>query len=543
MAWWDLLDRVKFVANERLDLVDARAITSVIQNQFQEALGALIGPASGCISTPIATYTTAGLSYYMALGPFQFYYAFEAERADGSLIRDESAPSPYTDAKQKAWRGMVITHDPSDDGQSGYSTIDITALKAIADAALDASMQLTGAWDDDVYPYLWARPFVIPAQTDARRKWDTSTSAEIGVSITTRERTRVEFRLQYTRPEAASGEAPFVKVARVLSYYQATHIPRIYPISFLDDPEIFAFCKEPGSSGFDGHRQAIGIGEFDPETGQEERYGAAPFEGHTSGMSLFLSPYPSFTGVSDATGDGFTTAGSTAGRQLGQPASLSLVAGMQLARSRIKAHMGGEDPLTHVDISPWWTRPKYGLVQVATKLDAIGDTSIPAVEARATALEGRATTLEGRTSVLEDGVRLAAYGEVLATAADTFTLSSGSLGILDIDVTASTSASTGSVAVRLDAETSTYFDRLTVQLTAIAQPGGVTFGIAQNGFSPTGTSAGVWAPKVLEIDWVTVGGSNSLYHGIFVRGEGTNAAGSGVYASGSFFINVFGRRS
>ena len=92
MSWWNdsnfVGDRVRWEALERADLIDVRALQTLLYNSLAEAVGGLMGSGSGCLSAPVPTYQNSGTTYEMVLGPFQFYYSFPMRRSDGTLIQD-----------------------------------------------------------------------------------------------------------------------------------------------------------------------------------------------------------------------------------------------------------------------------------------------------------------------------------------------------------------------------------------------------------------------------------------------------------------------
>jgi len=247
--WWDnaLQDSVRFQALERLDLVDANALQRMVFKYMEEAVGGLMGAGSGCLTRPWVTYEypKGGGNqgpYYIHIGPFQMYYQYDARRPDGSSVKvapptgsalkgsgwvfgadpnltnsfDEAVPGgpeytnvfngthymPTTHDYAAHRRGMILSHDPEDGIQQGHSKIDITQVL----------QQLNSAWNGANSPktwYLWARPALVEADTDARREWDVTTGSEKPVSIKTRYRTRVEFTLAQTEPAPFTDENGF----------------------------------------------------------------------------------------------------------------------------------------------------------------------------------------------------------------------------------------------------------------------------------------------------------------------------------------------
>lgn len=405
MTWWldSYADRVRLEALERLDLVDANAISVLCFTGLAEALGALIGPGGGCISRPIMSYALDGAVWNMTVGAFQYYYAWEARRADGSSVEDPdpatTTTNVYGDGRQKAYRGVVVTHDPNDIGQD--SVIDVSSEVAAALAFYTANSNTVptpGSGDISLWPYLWARPKLIDTDPDTRRQWDDSTSTEVSVSLNTRKRQRSEFRLQASDPndsiplgaDGAPSEPPWVAVGRVLSYQTDVSgsvlpgLPIVAPISCWDDEELFKFTREPGTAAYEG--LPANVGASLPETGQEWQFGAPPVDGNTSGFSPFLARIPSYGGATDGAGLQFGGAGTTLLNRNAAPAGIGSLKGhLHVLRNRIKEHVLGideSDPLQNFkDKYAWWHVPKYGL----ERLVEIADDLIPrmsAVEAR-----------------------------------------------------------------------------------------------------------------------------------------------------------------
>ena len=380
MSWFteSLMDKVRLIAGERLDLVDARAFLDVLGAQIMEMLGALVGPTSGCLTRPVFNYTDNGTNYFVLVGACQLYYSFSARRADGSLLRDTSGPAdPYGDGRQKAVRGMVLTHDPLDAGQSALSTLDYTAYMTAARAqyAIDETIPASSL------PYLWARPVLLDEDTDARRQWDVGTNQEIPVAIPTRQRARVEFSLSLNKPaDLVNGagvptQPTYVKVGRVLMWDlgdtgdgngDGPMLPIIFPLSAWDEDSLFDYTQEPGTKSYVGTPESAGASA--PDTGREDKYGKPPFEGHTAGFSAFLSPLPF-----DLPAHGLNPGATSVNQQNGAPVGIGTLTGvLHVMRNRLKEHLTGADTLDdRRDAYAWYELPRYGLQAIADKIDAL----------------------------------------------------------------------------------------------------------------------------------------------------------------------------
>jgi hypothetical protein len=296
--WWQdsLQDAVRFQALERLDLVDAQALQRLVYQSSMESVGAIMGKGSGCLTKPQITrkYSAGGgLSgtYTIDIGAFQFYYSYPARRSTGDIV-DSEQPATATlavadhssligdgygtayaddatqedqtiysvvDGKTKAWKGVVVTHDPSDPSQSGLSTIDVSVLLQGMYAAWNAG---TTTLSEALSPYIWARPVLVDSDTDARREWNVTSGAESAISINTRQRVRVEFQLSSTEPTIpvdGSGnptEPPYVRVGRILGHLMSERLvpaslkpddPLIWWVSAWDDLDHWKATMEPMS--------------------------------------------------------------------------------------------------------------------------------------------------------------------------------------------------------------------------------------------------------------------------------------------------------
>jgi hypothetical protein len=402
-------DGVKFDALERLDLVDARALQDIVYTQLHEMVGGLLGAGSGALGAFTSTGHNDGATWYVDIGAFQFYYSFPARRTDGSLIGDGIT------------KGFVITHDPLDSGQSSESTLDVTPYRSIAQGATywDAGLLLWKAFDLAISPWLWARPTLIDTDTDARRKWDVGTSAEVAYSPDTRLRTRVEFQLNMLDPNlgipspgvpAVPTEQPWVKVGRVVDWVTGAlpEYPVIAPLSAWDNESLDVFTREPGASAYGGtqaNADAAGIGPAyragdgtkGDDAGTEFYYGKPPIPGHTSGFSPFLlaSDYGEGANKIDAARGNFDVDNSLAPHG-------GLIAHNHIVRSRLKQHLQGLSTSPNgdnwKDSQPWYEAPAYGLRNVKEEIDNI-DPRVDALEAWQALWQAEATPVVARTEV------------------------------------------------------------------------------------------------------------------------------------------------
>lgn len=200
--------RVRVEAQERLDLPDFDALQDLVDDASQLSLGALLGPGGGCLSPFRVTLTAAGPVLYMAPTTFQFYWS---QRAGTSAV----------DGTGKAWRGGIVTFNPLNEGQQ--SQWDYTAYVAQA-------------------VYIYARPKVVDAAVDGRRKF--TGGAAQSVSLKTRKRVVVELKFSALNPSDStnSGWSP---VAVINTWNGNT--PVVTPLSVWDSWVAYQQAQQPGS--------------------------------------------------------------------------------------------------------------------------------------------------------------------------------------------------------------------------------------------------------------------------------------------------------
>ena len=333
--WWQdiLQDAVRWQALERVDLVDVRALQELIYTYTMEEMGGLMGKSSGCLTQPRVVYTyppkgPAG-PYTLNLGAFQFAYTYPARRADGELVQNQppaaldplqggvnalnpddplsaighahvgydgenpgNSSSGYyadnnavniddqtifaqADKMQKAWKGVIVTHDPDNAGQAALSELNLTPWMIAANAVY-ADVGLAGLYGSDVTPFLWARPIIVDSDSDSRREWDTALGAEQPISINTRRRIRVEFQLAVVEPvvDLVGGvpiAPPWVAIGRLWNWALGTRFagdgltigaqdPQFWPISAWDGAQMWRWVKTYGSG-------VVGEDDFVDDTG------------------------------------------------------------------------------------------------------------------------------------------------------------------------------------------------------------------------------------------------------------------------------------
>ena len=217
-------DRVRFQAQERLDLVDANALQALIYEYVGQAVGGIMGNSAGALTTiEYDTNENAGV-YTISLKPFQYYWC------QPELIAPVTRPDGTVREVPKRYSGLVVSFNPSDSGQ--VETIDWTFARnvwrdtAVAgdnDGPTLAEGVHGGTQPGGSYflPILWARPFSLDTDIDARREWNIAAQSELPISMKTRTRIRTEFKFQMQRPEvdpADTNQNQYVPIARVAAW-------------------------------------------------------------------------------------------------------------------------------------------------------------------------------------------------------------------------------------------------------------------------------------------------------------------------------------
>ena len=363
-----LSDGVRFQALERVEASDVQALGD-LRCKVEVQSGGAWGSSSGCLSGFVQGYGARGGSVWVTFGPFQWRYGLGLRDASGRLLRDPGpspAGSPFGDGKVKAAGSVVVTHDPADSDQEGIGGLDVTSHVAYARSVwFGAGRAWPAAFDALLWPYLWARVVVVETSPDARRVWSTSQRVEVGVTINTRLRARVEFALGASAPSVPLGsdgvplEAPWVAVGRVARWedmgageYNADGlgvgpgVPRIFPLSALDD--------------VGGWVPFVQGSIWDETTNPPTLSGWA--------WSSFLSPFPGWWSVPG--NDGFSQAGNLINRGLATPPTLGVVSAVGLLADRLRAHLVGPDAGALGEGS-WWERPSHGLKWIINKAETL----------------------------------------------------------------------------------------------------------------------------------------------------------------------------
>ncbi len=220
------MDKIKFQAQERLDLVDAADLQTMVYSYISEALGGLMGNAGGALTT--IEYTTAvnGGVYTLELGAFQYYHA----QPDALTTITEADGT--TRSVPKHFKGQVVSFNPVDEGQT--ATVDWTIYQQAWENTAFAADHPSSTSEPQkavhgghslggnvTMPILWARPVETETDTDARREWSVAAQAEVAMSIKTRTRIVSAFKLDTVKPVVAAADTNqniWVPIARTVAW-------------------------------------------------------------------------------------------------------------------------------------------------------------------------------------------------------------------------------------------------------------------------------------------------------------------------------------
>ena len=204
------MDRVKLYPQERLDLGDAGALQQLVYDYVQDALGSLIGPARGCLSQPLVTFTN-GTPDKISFSDFSFIASKPTGNALLGLFKVN-------------FSSHIVKFDSSLTDHGNYP------------------IPLTGVNNT---MFLWARPLMVDTDLANRRKWDVAQGAEVTFSDKTRERMRVEFAFSATDPTVEGDDfqySPLAKVRTITGTYVLFDF-----ISAFDSEDMQAVTGESGT--------------------------------------------------------------------------------------------------------------------------------------------------------------------------------------------------------------------------------------------------------------------------------------------------------
>lgn len=200
------LNRVRFTAQERLDLPDFNALQGLVDDSMQLQIGALLGRGGGVFAPFTVATSTDGVNRWLELTPFQYYWS----------ARDTDLAATSA-AAYRGWRGGVSQYNPNAPGQ-------VTKIAYTDALALG------------VATYLYARPMEVATDTDARRKF--AAGVEQTTSIQTRTTITTQFKLSALLPahDSNNGWAPVLYISG-----WAANLPTgVYNISVWDSWSAYA---------------------------------------------------------------------------------------------------------------------------------------------------------------------------------------------------------------------------------------------------------------------------------------------------------------
>jgi len=221
------MDKVRFQAHERLDLVDANALQELIYEYMGQAFGGLMGNSAGALTAIEydSSFDSASSSYFIHLKPFQYYWS------QPEVIESVMQPNGISIEVPKRYRGQVISYNPADESETEADSIEWTSFRTKWLNATTTAGTHTPSTDPDgthggIGPYpptvempiLWARPKTVDTGTDARREWSVADQVEKPITIKTRTRIRSSFKLQTERPPLETNTNQWVAIARVVAW-------------------------------------------------------------------------------------------------------------------------------------------------------------------------------------------------------------------------------------------------------------------------------------------------------------------------------------
>lgn len=206
------MDRVKLYPQERLDLGDAGALQQLVYDYVQDALGAFIGPARGCLSQPSVTFID-GTPDKISLSDFSFV----ASKAIGNSIFTNKT-------KYNNFSSQIVKFDSTLLDHGNYP------------------IPLTGV---DNTMFLWARPLMVDTDLGNRRKWDVAQGAEVTFSDNTRSRMRIEFAFSATNPTIEGDDFEYSPLAKVTTITSGSILLTF--ISAFDSSDVQAVTGESGT--------------------------------------------------------------------------------------------------------------------------------------------------------------------------------------------------------------------------------------------------------------------------------------------------------
>ena len=311
-------DTVRVEDQERLDKPDFLALQSLVYQYVNEAVGGLVGNASGLLSSLAWTKTDDGVTWSLNLDKLVLVHSTTAARR---IEAHGVNPAVNVGA---AWDAIVHNFDPADTGHINHP-IDYTSARSDEQAAPGTK------------PYIWARPYEVDSDVDTRRQWSVASGTETPVAVATRVRQRLEFAIGVDAPAVGILGRTWIAIARVWAWSGVDDsIADLRGLSAWDDVNLHTFLQDPGDA---------------------EDYAAT----NASMAHPLARLSESGNNRDDGTLDDWPT---------GDERSAGLLHHLTLLRSRLQRHISGgsTDPGATV-AAPWWRAPLISLNGAKSRLD------------------------------------------------------------------------------------------------------------------------------------------------------------------------------
>jgi hypothetical protein len=194
------MDKVKLYDDERLDIVDAQRLQSLVFDYLERAVGAMLGLQSGCLThlPSVLAQVTPGDDLLHVYDPFNYDIEEQTVWLDPCLFY-------YVDPDPTGGRGRIIKFNPSADQQTEGTAANPISLKANINAQANF--------------YIWAKGETTSGETDNRKFWIAADNLEKSQPTVVTETEVVSFAVgagdSNTPPFAEDG---WFKIARITSY-------------------------------------------------------------------------------------------------------------------------------------------------------------------------------------------------------------------------------------------------------------------------------------------------------------------------------------
>lgn len=213
------MDKIKIEPLERLEIEDARALSDLPYEHMRRMLGQILGAGDvatsakgGCLSHPVPVHDAVANTLTFSA------FAYLELNAGGAPLLSGAIKTP---------EARVVRFDSSQNHIN--HPIDVSTL-----------------WSTGFTYRCFARWYLIDSDTDTRRKWDLTTSAEVSYSPQTRRRERVEF--QITKGGSPTDQAGYGQWTEIFTYtVDGAGAPTFSYIRAMDamDPKALARLTTP----------------------------------------------------------------------------------------------------------------------------------------------------------------------------------------------------------------------------------------------------------------------------------------------------------